>query len=108
MTEDTVGRLRRLDEEAFGGPGRWVTDAPMAGTHEPRFVGMLPHGDGYASVMAAPDAATAELIVAMRNALPALLDLAELAPEATRHVPHGSHLRADVDDALARLREVEL
>ena len=75
----TPAELRRLEQAAT--PAPWAKDAPMLGQHDERFVGMLPHGDGYRYVMAAPDAATAELIAAARDALPALLDVVEAAQD---------------------------
>ena len=77
----TVEQLRQLEQAAT--PGPWAKDAPMMSQRDERYVGMLPRGDGYMHVMVAPDAATAELIAAMRNALPALLDIAEAAREVT-------------------------
>lgn len=77
----TVEQLRQLEQAAIEGP--WAKDAPMMSQTDERYVGMRPLGDGYRYVMAAPDAATAELIAAMRNSLPVLLDIAEAAQEVT-------------------------
>ena len=79
-----IEQLRQLEQDAT--PGPWAKDAPMMSQRDDRYVGMLPHGDGYRHVMVAPDAETAELIAAMRNCLPALLDIAELAKRHHYHV----------------------
>lgn len=106
----SVDRLRQLEQAAT--PGPWKADC----VEDPN----EPTGDGDEQYVFRPevghqvcayydsDSADAELIAAMRNALPALLDVAEAAERAQSLL--GWSAREDVERdlcaALDRLREV--
>ena len=124
----TVEQLRQLEQSAT--PGPWEADLEMDEERPSIYSGVIRRGPGYisfqthvaeldsferdgdedeAQALARRDA---ELIAAMRNAFPALLDIAKAAQAVARYAPSNTAASVEVDafaiiDLMAALSRLE-